>query len=300
MRAQFLPPDESLASLPAADLQKALNIRTYSGYKAPLGQFKGRNFLFDALLAKMVTNFPFEDQCSADYYFDLFTCLKHHVGEFNRVVEVGVYMGGASVIIGGCAQALNFDVDLVDPNAQFLQFAYERIRRSFPEAARRVRLFQGTLPAYVQQVLISEPDARAVVQHDGPHAFETVVKDLASLYYASNQIQGIAVQDTNLRGLPKSMSFVDLAICAVFGYDVNHLKIGQVVQANDSLRVNPNQYQGNYVMPGMHEGMYIPMAANEFFYPHPLMALEDFVYDIPLLAYSRPGLDEAPQSANVA
>lgn len=79
-------------------------------------------------------NIPYEDQCSAKYYADLFQILRNFNGEFNRVVEVGICMGDASVMLAGCAEAFDFDIDMVDINADFLRFSYERLRRAFPES----------------------------------------------------------------------------------------------------------------------------------------------------------------------
>jgi hypothetical protein len=46
----------------------------------------------------------------------------------------------------------DFDLDLIDLSAAYLQFTYARIRRLYPEAAARVRLFHGNLPSYVKHV----------------------------------------------------------------------------------------------------------------------------------------------------
>lgn len=273
----FIEPDLSLADL--ADPNEKLGIQIFSGHKAGLKhnrEFKGRNRFFDAI-AERVYEFKgqYEDQCSGRYYFDLVSTLRNHAGEFDRLVEVGVYMGGSSVIFGGGLERFDYDLDLVDIDARFLRFSYERIRRAFPEAAKRVRLFHGDLPHYVQNVLSVET-ARSLIHHDGAHDFNQVVKDLSSLSFVRDKIHAIVCQDTHLRGTPEHMNFVDLALFAVFGTDVKYVPIGSAYDEWDT-RTTPNEYQGNYFMPGVPEGVVVPMSANPFIYPHPSMKLTQFL-----------------------
>lgn len=72
------------------------------------------------------------------------------------------------------------------------------------------------------------------------------------------------------------MNFVDLAICAVFGNDVQYIPIGAAYDKAD-VRTTPNYYEGNYFMADAPEGMIIPMAVNAFHYPHPNLKIEDFL-----------------------
>jgi hypothetical protein len=269
----FIEPDAELADL--ADPNEKLGIPIYSGHKAirHSGNLAGRSRIFDALAAQLKQfRVSYEDQCSAQYYFDLVTTLRDFNGEFDRLVEVGVYMGGSSAIFGGCLERFDYDLDLVDIDARFLRFAHERIRRLFPEAIGRVRLFHGDLPSYVRNVLMHE-EARCVVHHDGAHDFNQVVKDFASLSYVKEKLHAVIAQDTHLRGTLDNMNFVDMALYAVFGLDLNYAPIGAVYEEWDG-RTEPNQYQGNYFVPGQHEGFVLPMAMNEFRYPHPSIKLE--------------------------
>lgn len=277
-RRGLIEPRAALADLPAEEVHKALNISIRGGHRASFDSFRGRNSVFDGIAAQAGTfSVGYEDQCSAQYYFDLFDCLRSNYGEINRVVEVGVFMGGASVILAGCAEKLDLGLDLVDVNASFLLFSYERIRRTFPEQAKRVRLFLGDLPSYVHDVLLSEPDVQAMVQHDGSHEFNQVVRDLGSLYYAQSSIRGLAIQDTHLRGLPHQLNFVDAAVCAVFGFDAVFAPLGTTYSEYDEVVTSPNRFEGNYFVPGRPEGMYLSLAANKFHYPHPAIPLESFL-----------------------
>ena len=275
--AGFIEPDRELETLenPAGKL----GIPIYSGHKAIVhsAEFVNENRIFDSILARLVKlNLNYEDQCSARYYFDLVRTLRDFNGQYDRVVEVGVFMGGSSTFLAGCTQPFDFDLDMVDIDANFLRFSYERVRRLFPDATRRIRLFHGDLPSYVRQVMLKEPDHSYVVHHDGAHDFDQVVKDMASLYYARQSLFAVIAQDTHLRGTVKSMNFVDLALMAVFGQDLKCATIGSAYPEGDS-RTAPNEYQGNYFMPNMPEGLVLPMAANRFHYPHPDLPIDDFL-----------------------
>jgi len=273
----FIEPDLSLADV--ADPNDKLGIEIFSGHRAGLKfnqALMGRNRFFDEI-ADRIYEFKgrYEDQCSGRYYFDLVQTLRDLAGEYDRVVEVGVYMGGSSAIFGGGIAKFDYDLDLVDIDARFLRFAYERIRRAFPEAVDRVRLFHGDLPHYVQNVLSPEK-TKSLIHHDGAHDFNQVVKDLSSLSFVRDKIHAVICQDTHLRGTPEYMNFVDLALYAVFGTEVRYAPIGSAYDEWDQ-RTSPNKYQGNYFMPGVPEGVVVPLAENPFIYPHPSMKLEQFL-----------------------
>ena len=190
------------------------------------------------------------------------------------MIEVGVYMGGASGMIAGCAERFDFDVDLLDISAASLQFAHERIRRAFPEVAERVRLFHGDVPSYVRQVMLEEGGGRSLLHHDGAHDFNQVVADLTALSFVRGQLHSIIAQDTHLRGDLERMNFVDLALTAVFGADFNYMPIGNVIDPGNQEMTSPNRFQGNYFLPGVPEGMVLPLHANRFHYPHPSMSFD--------------------------
>lgn len=273
----FIEPDLSLADM--ADPNEKFGIKILSGHRADLKfdqALKGRNRIFDAI-ADRIHEFGgnYEDQCSGRYYFDLVRTLRDLAGEFDRVVEVGVYLGGSSAILGGGVERFDYDLDLVDIDERYLRFSYERIRRAFPEAAGRVRLFHGDLPHYVQNVLGSE-QCKALIHHDGAHDFNQVVKDLSSLSFVREKIHALICQDTHLRCSPDLMIFVDLALYAVFGTEVTYAPIGSVYEGGDS-RTVPNEFKGHYFMPGVPEGVVVPMDCNDFLYPHPTMTLEQFL-----------------------
>lgn len=269
----FIEPDSELETL--KDPNDKLNIPVYSGYRAFSHghSFAGRNKIFDDIHRRTRKfKVAYEDQCSIKYYFDLVSTMRDFAGEYDRVVEVGVYMGGSSSIFGGCIDRFDFDLDLVDISADFLRYSYERIRRLFPESAHRVRMFHGDLPTYVDRVMRGEA-RKTIVHHDGAHDFNQVVKDFASLSYVQDQLRAIICQDTHLRGTIDSMNFVDMALYAVFGLDLNYAPIGAAYEAADP-RTAPNRWQGNYFAPGASEGFVLPMDANSFHYPHPDLTLE--------------------------
>lgn len=274
----FIQPDSELRDL--ADPNEKLGVPIHSGYRAidQSAQFLGQNRLFDQIWQRWnSTDLKCEDQCSAQYYFDLFRTLRDFNGEFDHVVEVGVYMGGSTSILAGGMQAFDYTLDLVDIRPHFLQFAYERARRMYPEIEGRVRLFHGTLPQYVRHAMMDEPERRSIVHHDGAHDFNTVVEDMAALSFVREQLFAIIAQDTHLRGTIKHMNFVDMALYAVFGLNLNYAPIGASYSSDLRELMEPNPYQGNYFMPDKPEGFVLPMAWNEFHYPHPALSVDDFL-----------------------
>ncbi|HCF17883.1 MAG TPA: hypothetical protein DEV96_07545, partial [Rhodospirillum rubrum] len=266
----FIEPNTDLAE--SESPAKDLGIKIYSGYQAikDSDRFRGKNRIFDDILEKSKSSdLVYEDQCSSQYYFDLVKTLRDFNGEFDRVVEVGVFMGGASAVLAGCMEPFGFGLDMVDINANYLHFAYERIRRLYPETAHKIRLFHGDLPSYVREVILKE-NARSIVHHDAGHSFNVVVKDMAALSFVKEKLFAIIAQDTHLRGTISNMNFVDMALYAVFGLDLSYAPIGFSYSPLDS-RTAPNMYGGNYFMPNEPEGFVLPMNQNEFRYPHPCL-----------------------------
>lgn len=277
----FIQPDTSLASL--AEPNDKLGCKVFSGGRATLGgQFlRGQNRIFDDIWQKWNdTPLACEDQCTAQYYFDLVRTLRDFNGEFDHVVEVGCYMGGATSVLAGCMERMDFTLDIVDLDAGYLRYAHERARRMYPDSAARIRLFHGDLASYVRYVMLTEPERETIIHHDGAHHFEQVVKDLSALSFARGQLYAIIAQDTHLRGTVQHMNFVDMAFYAVFGTDLNYAPIGTSFCEADVEALNPNPYQGNYFMPGAPEGFVVPMSCNAFQYPHPSLPIEDFLPDV--------------------
>ena len=233
-------------------------------------------------IARSINTYPFltSDQCSPKHYRDVFEFLRLNNGVVRRVAECGVFHGGMSVLLAGCALAFDLRIDLIDVNPECLLASYHRIRATFPEALDRVRLFWGELPNFVQAVAEDPDFDDAVIHHDGSHTFNVVVRDLSSLYFLRNKLHAVLIQDTHLRNSDvNNFCFVDAAVAAVFGHDLRYQPIG-AVYANTS---HPNGYrrgeQDNvYFVKDRSEGMMIPLAENEFLYPHPnIHVIEDFI-----------------------
>ncbi len=274
----FIEPDRSLETL--EDPAAKLGVPTFSEYRAAMSSvpFVGRDPTFDDFLRRsLAVNLRCEDQCSAQYYFDLWSALRVYRGGLRHIVEVGVYMGGCSVLLAEYIAQNDCTLDLVDIQSSNLQFTYEHIRRQRPDAIHKVRLFRGDFPSYVCHVLQHEDAGKTFVHHDGSHDFNQVIKDLSALYYVRDKVTAIAIQDTHLRGLPPTMNFVDAALYAVFGLQPTYVAIGAVYKETAQEMVNPNRYNGNYFMPGVAEGWILPLALNNFQYPHPRLKLEDFL-----------------------
>lgn len=271
----FINPDKDLENHP--NPPEKYNIVPPSGYKADFLPFLKNNALFDSIISRIIDmrhQFHYEDQCSAKYYYDAFTILNLCQNDINRIVEVGVYLGGASCIFAGSLVPMNKTLDLIDINKGCLLVTYERIRRLFPEAASRVRLFHGDLPSYVNNVMSKESDVRYLVQHDGSHQFNEVLRDLASLYYVKSRVNGIMIQDTHLRSARIDLyTFVDAAIYSVFGFGMKYHDLG----IKSPVQTEPAYHVTNYFLQNYPEGMYIPFAENNFLYPHPSAKLESFL-----------------------
>ncbi|URM96310.1 class I SAM-dependent methyltransferase [Actinomadura madurae] len=271
----FLEPDPGLADVEHP--HEALDIPIQGGHHADLKHFAGRSTVFDRTAARIDSvGLAYEDQCSAYHYFDLFGCVERCHGELTRLVDVGVFMGGSSAILAGCVEPMGLELDLVDANTAYLQFTHERLRRIFPRAMTRVRMFHGDLPTYVANVLSAEHGTRALVHHDGAHGFDQVVKDLSSLFFVRDRVHGLAIQATHLRGDIRYLNFVDAAVYAMFGVGVKYEPLGANFPAGAPV-TEPNEWNGNYFLAGQPEGMYVPFDGVEWKYPHPSMELEAFM-----------------------
>jgi hypothetical protein len=273
----FIQPDPELETL--AEPNAKLGVPIFSGFRAHDDgrHFLGQNKIYDSVWKRAAqTQLTCEDQCSAQYYFDLVRTLRDYNGEFSRLVEVGVYMGGATSFFAGCIEPFDFELDLVDLSVPYLLYSYERARRMYPHLAGRIRLFHGDLPSYVRHVMMAEAPQKTIIHHDGAHDFNQVVKDMASLFFVKEQLCAVIAQDTHLRGSLNYMNFVDMALYAVFGVDLNYAPIGTVIHELSPL-TRPNEYQGNYFRPGVPEGFVLPMSMNEFTYPHPFSEADAFL-----------------------
>ncbi|MFD0855755.1 class I SAM-dependent methyltransferase [Actinomadura adrarensis] len=271
----FLDPDPALADV--VDLREALSIRVYSGHRADLKKFAGRSTVFDRVTSRIDGSaVEFEDQSSAYHYFDLFSRVERSHRELTRLVDVGVFMGGSSAVLAGCVEPMGLELDLVDVNAAYLRFTHERLRRLFPNAAARIRMFHGDLPTYASAVLKDEAKTHAFVHHDGSHQFEQVVKDLSALYFIRERVHALAIHATHLRGPIVHGNFVDAAVHAVFGARVPFEPLGARFP-EDAPVTEPNRWDGNYFLAGTPEAMYIRFDGLEWRYPHPSMELDEFL-----------------------
>ncbi|MEU8798980.1 class I SAM-dependent methyltransferase [Spirillospora sp. NPDC048819] len=271
----FLEPDAALTDVKHP--HEALSIPIRGGQHADLKAFAGRNTVFDRTITRIENlALTYEDQCSAYHYFDLFCQVERCHQELTRLVDVGVFMGGSSAVLAGCVEPMGLELDLVDVNDAYLRFTRERLRRLFPRAINRVRMFHGDLPTYTANVLGAEPKTRALIHHDGAHAFDQVVKDLSSLYFTRDQVHGVAIQATHLRGDIAHLNFVDAAVHAMFGVEVKYEPLGANFPLDAPVTI-PNEWDGNYFLAGQPEGMYVPFDGVEWKYPHPTMELDDFM-----------------------
>lgn len=273
----FIQPDKNLEQY--SDPKEGSGVTIFSGIKADISPFIGQNAAFDVVANKILSQIEtvsYEEQCSGKYYYDMFTCIQKSQPRVERIVEVGVYLGGASCFIAGCIENTETDLHLLDLNKDFLLYAYERIRRLYPKVAERTKLFFGDLATYVHNVMIHENKTH-IIQHDGSHFFNAVVRDLSSLYYVKDKLHTIMIQDTNLRtGNINSHVFVDMALHAVFGNDFQFTPLGVTHTTTFDPCYKYNRH-GTYFIPDLPEGMAIPFPQTRFHYPHPSTNLETFM-----------------------
>ncbi len=273
----FIAPDKELEKL--RDPNEKFNAYIPSGNKADFSPFLSLDPLFTSIVAKLIAQraeINFEDQCSAKYYFDCFSILKKMKGKVRRIAEAGTYLGGASCVFAGCVQPFELELDLIDAKKEFLLFTYERIRRAFPEAITKVRLFFGDIPTYVKNVVAKEDQTDILIHHDASHNFNEVVRDLASLYYVKEKLHGIIIQDTHLRSAKLDRYiFVDAAVYAIFGFNIHFMELG----AKFGRSTEPAYAGKTYFIDHHAEGFYLPFGLNHFLYPHPNMKMEETIIE---------------------
>src|SRR6185312_3293185 len=110
--------------------------------------YRKNNPLFDAIVDRISLDESAKNyyRCSAKYYADCFNLLTQHEKKINRIVEVGTGWGDLSCFFAGSLEAMDATLDLVDSNPEALLRTYVKIKKNFPEAAQKVRLFFGDLP----------------------------------------------------------------------------------------------------------------------------------------------------------
>ena len=115
-----------------------------------------------------------------------------------------------------------------------------------------------------------------VVHRGGSHNFAQVVKNRSCLSFVKDPITALVAQDSHLRGKIDELNLVDIALYAVFGLNITYAPIGSVFNEDKAELVAPNQWDGNYFVPGRPQGMALLMSENPLRYPRPPMSLTDF------------------------
>lgn len=274
----FIKPDGELENL--KDPNDQYKLARGSDYRPDYSPFVEQSPAFHKITKRIEDvsrNFTFEDQCSAKYYYDLFQLMPSITEKITRVVDVGVFMGGSASILAGCIEDKNIQLDLVDFGSEYLRITYERIRRTFPDVAKRTRLFLGDLPTYVNTVMMSEENNISLIHHDASHNFNEVIRDLAALSFVKNKVNGLIIQDTHLRGGNIGTNFfVDAALYAVFGGAMQFYEIGIKLATATEPAFQASRF-GTYFIDNQSEGMYIPFNLVQFRYPHPSIKLESML-----------------------
>lgn len=274
----FIRPDTDLECL--TDPNDKYKLARGSDYRPDYTPFITESPEFHAVTKRIEDvgrTFTFEDQCSAKYYHDIFQLMPSISDKITRVVDVGVFMGGSASVLAGCIENKNIQLDLVDFGSEYLRITYERIRRTFPEVAKRTRLFLGDLPTYINTVLINDENISSLIHHDASHNFNEVIRDLAALSFVKDKVNGLIIQDTHLRGGNIGTNFfVDAALYAVFGGQMQFYEIGIKLPTATEPAFEASRF-GTYFIDNQAEGMYIPFNLVQFRYPHPSIKLESIL-----------------------
>lgn len=241
--------------------------------KNELPQDKSVEPLFNDIMKKLHSNEIFF-RSSTKYYFDCYSVIMEHKGVVNKIVEVGPHFGDLSGLLAGMLEHLEATLDLVDMNPIYLFKTYEQIKKLFPEAASKVKLFFGDLPSYIKNVAGTSTQIH-LIHYQGSYNFNDVVRDIGATYFARQKIVGTIIHNTHLRTTDMNYyAFVDVALYALFGLNVQFLKLGEQEDVKSELYFlsQPSIY---FAHPSI-DGMYLPYAVNHFRYPHPNTQLEDF------------------------
>jgi hypothetical protein len=233
----------------------------------------GQNDIFDEFaIAMNQGKMRAEDQCSEQWYYDIFMHFLKHFGQTRHVVELGCFTGGSTRWLYVASRLFNFTIDIVDAKPDHLAAARARVIDACGEIGPGVRFFHGDLCTYVDQVARHERRPATTIHHDGPHTFHECMVDFASLYFIRDTLLHLIIQDTNLRSTQIDLySFVDMAAYAVFGKNHPFQPIGKQYQVDAPVWEAQIYFDENEP-----EGKIIPMREVAFRYPHPNVTPEEF------------------------
>jgi len=233
----------------------------------------GQNDIFDEFATAMnQSTMRAEDQCTEQWYFDIFQHFLMHFGQTRHVVELGCFTGGSTRWLYVTSRLFNFTLDIVDANMDYLAAARARVIDACGEIGPGVRFFHGDLCTYVDQVARHERRPNTTVHHDGPHTFHECLQDFASLYFIRDTLLHLIIQDTNLRSAKIDLySFVDMAAYAVFGKNHPYQPIGRQLQVDA-----PVWDAKIYFEDREPEGKIINMRDAKFYFPHPSVTPEEY------------------------
>lgn len=227
-----------------------------------------------AEIARVLQN-HLSDYYSAKYLFDCASILQKHVGTIQKLVEVSPKFGDLSCLFAETSNHMDIAYDIVDTDKNNLLNIYEKIQSLFPQAINRVRLFFGDLPIYIKKEIISSPVINLI--HYQSQNFNDAVKDLAATFHARNNIFGTIVHGTHMRTTNMQYhAFVDAALYAIFGKNMQFLKLGE--EATHATEPDVQHNPPRYYASNRVDGMYVPYSKNIFHYPHPDSELDAFLY----------------------
>ncbi|MBF0339014.1 MAG: hypothetical protein HQL05_14445 [Nitrospirae bacterium] len=230
----------------------------------------GKDSFFDAMMARIASvRTRHEEEASIKYYFDNYNHIKNNLADINTIVEVGCYLGGATVMFAQIAHAFGLKLYVVELNLNYLMFTYERLLRVAPETLDSVRFYNGTLADFAAQYRVPLVERSIYLVQDASHSFEGVLADLVATYDIRQGIHSMAFHDFHLRSADWKMDlYVDRAIYCVFGINANLRKIGfytgEFFGAPEMQIANDKSSYGLYGMPNAFEGVIIVLSENTY------------------------------------
>ncbi|MBF0344137.1 MAG: hypothetical protein HQL06_07890 [Nitrospirae bacterium] len=237
----------------------------------PLGlSAVGKDSFFDTIMARVGSACTRHDEeASIKYYFDNYNHIKNNLSSIDTIVEVGCYLGGATVIFAQIAHAFGLQLYVVELNLHYMLFTYERLYRIAPETLSSVRFYHGTLEDFAKEYKVPLTKRSIYLVQDASHSYEGVVADLVATYDIKQGIHSMAFHDLHLRSTDWKMDvYVDRAIYAVFGLNARLHRIGiytgEFFGTPDKQLANDKSGYGLFFMPNSFEGVIIPLSENTY------------------------------------
>lgn len=247
--------------------------------KPDLTTLTGINPILDNILslitAKGKVGLEEESYISGKCLLDCFNTVSLYANNLQIIIGVELDASYLACVYAGLLNPLNIKLDLVDSDKNRLYKVYATILHYFPEATNKIRLFFGDLPTYTKKVMTASMD-KCLIHYNGCYGFNDVIRNLGSLYYVKEKVHAIMAQNTHLRSMNlQDFAFVDIALYALFGHQLQFSILGNILQEDESPELHGMK---TFCLKQHAEGLHVPFAHNNFRYPHPVESQDNFLY----------------------